>query len=87
MKFPVMYSYEVLVLIVCHVFPIARLRGYDNRCEEYRGCANVGHNGEHCANWLLVNKWGDDQFITKDKAQRNGKRHLTIYDYMISIKP
>ena len=39
----------------------------------YRGCVNTGHNGEECANWISTCYWGDSQFITEDRATRNGK--------------
>jgi len=38
----------------------------------YRGCANSGHNGEPCWNWLQANKWGDEDFITRNEAAENG---------------
>ena len=55
-----------------------------NECEQYRGCVNFAHNGEQCANWMEVNNWGDEQFVTKDNAIKNGKFSLLwIVDYLI----
>jgi hypothetical protein len=58
--------------------------GNDMTCEGYRGCANKGHNGEECANWLSVNHWGDAQFIRKDEALMYGWSYRTNYSVELS---
>lgn len=38
----------------------------------YRGCVSRGYNDEKCANWFEVERWGDVEFVDKDKALVNG---------------
>ncbi|KAL5266904.1 hypothetical protein ACHWQZ_G004071 [Mnemiopsis leidyi] len=60
---------EILLLLSASVISV--MSSLD-KCDKYRGCVNYAHNGERCANWLEVDKWGDDQFVTKDEAIKNG---------------
>ena len=50
----------------------------------YRGCVNQGHNDEECSKWTATDSWGngfwgDEEFITQDKAQKNGEKlHFSL---------
>ena len=71
---------HVLILIsVCYT---ARARGAcDEFYSSYRGCKNTGNNPEDmCANWEQVGLWGDEDFITRDLAQVNGKEYYLNFN-------
>ena len=70
--------YEIVLAFI--IFTLEGVRG--SNCGEhyakYRGCVNRGQNGEICDNWNTRDVWGngywgDEDFITEDKAEENGE--------------